>query len=151
MAGSARPETTIAGVTNAGAVEPREVRSLRETWRFAIAERCRGPLRRLRQANPEVTDPRMRLSPLTVVLGLALGGTGAQAHEVKHGSIAIVHPWVLATVVPSANAVVSFKIKNGGKHADQLVSVSSPRAPQAELVDAQNSHLDRVGVQAHTR
>ena len=90
----------------------------------------------------------MRLSPLTAVLGLALGGTGALAHEVKHGEIAIVHPWVMATVVPSANAVVSFKIRNGGKHDDQLVSASSPLAPHAELVDVQNSHLNRVEVKA---
>ena len=88
----------------------------------------------------------MRLSPLTAILGLLLGATGALAHEVKHGSIAIVHPSVMATVVASANAVVSFKIRNGGKRADQLVSASSPLAPQAELVDAQNINLNRVEV-----
>lgn len=64
---------------------------------------------------------------------LLLPACFASAHEYKVGELEIAHPWS-QELPPNAPTVAAyFVIHNNGKSADQLESVSSPIAGQAQL------------------
>ena len=59
--------------------------------------------------------------------------TPIQAHDIKHKSLLIVHPWAHETK-DTATADIYMTIRNSGRVADRLVSVSTGRAGQVQLV-----------------
>lgn len=73
---------------------------------------------------------------LAFALGLALlAVTPIQAHDIKHKSLQIVHPWAHESKDPAATtADVYMTIRNNGRNGDRLVSVTTDRAGQAQLV-----------------
>jgi periplasmic copper chaperone A len=74
----------------------------------------------------------MALAPLIV--------TPIQAHDIKHKALQIVHPWTHETGAHESkdkmatSADVYMTIRNSGRTADRLVSVSTSRSGQAQLV-----------------
>ena len=69
-------------------------------------------------------------------IALAIGtGTLAQAHDIKHKSLQIVHPWAHESKEKSAqSADIYMTIRNRGRSPDRLVSASTSRAGQAQLI-----------------
>ncbi|MBV8679948.1 MAG: copper chaperone PCu(A)C [Aquitalea sp.] len=84
----------------------------------------------------------MSLSRLfTLFAGLLLAAT-VSAHSFKLGALELGHPWSRAMPEASPTGAAYLSIKNTGKEADTLLSVSTPRADKAEL----HVHLNDNGV-----
>ena len=66
-------------------------------------------------------------------MALAIDTASTQAHDIKHKALQIVHPWAHETKDTVA-ADVYMTIRNRGRVADRLVSVSTVRAHQVQLV-----------------
>jgi len=79
-----------------------------------------------------------RLALLSVAAALAgpsLGSSLASAHEYKAGSIEIDHPWSRAMPPGAKTGVGYLVLKNEGKGADRLTSITSPVATAVEVHD----------------
>jgi copper(I)-binding protein len=70
------------------------------------------------------------------VLALVAGTAAACAHSIKTRSLEIVHPWAHETSAAGGDAVVSMRIRNQGKVADQLVGATTTAADRIEIVTA---------------
>jgi periplasmic copper chaperone A len=81
-----------------------------------------------------------------LALGLAamLATGAATAHEIKHKSIKIVHPWVFETEGP--RAVLRATLKNSGEAAERLLRGSTPLADKVSIVDAKGKPLSGVTI-----
>lgn len=67
-----------------------------------------------------------------IFAALVLASPGpAAAHEFKLGPITIAHPWVRATTIKVTGAF--FTLRNTGKTAVRLLSVTSPAASRVEM------------------
>jgi periplasmic copper chaperone A len=61
--------------------------------------------------------------------------SGPQAHDIKHKALQIVHPWAHETTDKAAtSADVYMTIRNSARAADRLISVSTGRAGQVQLI-----------------
>ena len=67
----------------------------------------------------------------------------AQAHEYKAGDLTIEHPWARPTAGSMMMGAAYLTLKNAGKEADTLKSVSSP---DAEMVEIHENIHDEGGV-----
>ena len=80
----------------------------------------------------------MRLHLAAVALASLLSqalSSGAQAHDIKHKALQIVHPWAHETKdKATTSADVYMTIRNSGRGTDRLVSASTSRAGQVQLV-----------------
>lgn len=66
---------------------------------------------------------------------LSIGLGSALAHDIKHKSLQIVHPWAHeSTGAEAASADVYMVIRNKGRGGDRLLSATSARAQQVQLV-----------------
>jgi periplasmic copper chaperone A len=75
---------------------------------------------------------------LMAVALLAASPTLAQAHEIKHKTLQIVHPWAHEskdTSQPSADVYMT--IRNLGRGGDRLLSARTKRSGQVQLVPIQ--------------
>ena len=84
-----------------------------------------------------MTLPRL----LTLLSGLLLAAT-VSAHSFTLGALELGHPWSRTMPEASPTGAVYLSIKNKGKEADTLLSVSTPRADKAQL----HVHLNDNGV-----
>ena len=73
--------------------------------------------------------------------GLIFAGFAAQAQEYKLGDITIGHPWARPTAGTNMMGAAYLTLKNSGKEADTLKSVSSPDAEKAEI----HEHIHDAG------
>jgi periplasmic copper chaperone A len=80
----------------------------------------------------------MRSHLFTVALAamsMPMLATAVPAHDIKHKSLQIVHPWAHESKdKTSPSADVYMTIRNSGRVADRLVSASSARSGQVQLV-----------------
>ncbi len=66
--------------------------------------------------------------------------TSAHAHDIKHKTLQIVHPWAFETKASetkdpaAATAEVYMTIRNSGRQSDRLVSAATTRAGQVQLI-----------------
>ena len=75
-----------------------------------------------------------KLTGLVAGIGMLLTAVTASAHEIKHKSLEIIHPWTPAAADQSErDAAVDMRIRNLGKMPDRLLSTSSARASKAQL------------------
>lgn len=63
----------------------------------------------------------------------ALGAVAASAHELKVGTLEIVHPWARATPASAKNGAGYLTVINSGQEADRLVGVECACAASAML------------------
>jgi periplasmic copper chaperone A len=70
---------------------------------------------------------------LLPIVFLTLLSTAGAAHEIKVGELVIVHPMVDEAEKGQASAQGSLDIRNEGKAADQLLSITSEFAEQATI------------------
>ncbi len=70
----------------------------------------------------------MRMPWRAAAAGLMFTAFAAQAHEYKVGDLTIGHPWARPTAGPNMLGAAYMTLKNNGKEADTLESVSSPDA-----------------------
>jgi len=68
-----------------------------------------------------------------IALGLGLAAPSLSAHEIKLGSLTIVHPWARATPPGAEVAGGYMTIKNSGAEPDRLIGVEVDIAGRAEL------------------
>jgi copper(I)-binding protein len=70
-------------------------------------------------------------------LGLAalVAAGSAAAHETKHKSLTVIHPWVHETETPEAT--LHIRIKNTGRAAERLLRATSPLADKIVVLDPQ--------------
>ena len=73
--------------------------------------------------------------------GLIFASFAAQAQEYKLGDITIGHPWARPTAGANMMGAAYLTLKNSGKEADTLKSVSSPDAEKAEI----HEHIHDAG------
>jgi periplasmic copper chaperone A len=77
----------------------------------------------------------MRILSISATLAALLLPHTAQAHDIKHGNLQIVHPWAHQSGAQNAStAGVYMLIRNLGQTPDRLVSASTARAGQVNLV-----------------
>ncbi|MFN3518029.1 MAG: copper chaperone PCu(A)C [Sphingomonas sp.] len=70
---------------------------------------------------------------LPLIMACASLSLPAAAQDVRKGDITISQPWSRATAPRAAVGAGYAQIRNGGKTADRLISVSTPRAARVEL------------------
>jgi copper(I)-binding protein len=75
---------------------------------------------------------------VALLLALTLTPPMALAHSHKKNGLEIIHPWTFAMAEPRVqNIAVYMTIKNDTKSADRLLSVTTPHAEKAELIEPQ--------------
>lgn len=55
------------------------------------------------------------------------------AHEYRHGTLEIDHPWARSTPPAAKNGAAYLEVRNTGSEPDRLIAVSTPAAEKAEL------------------
>jgi copper(I)-binding protein len=84
-----------------------------------------------------------------LALGFAavLATGAATAHEIKHKTIRIVHPWVLET--EGQQAALRATLKNSGDRAERLLRGSTALASKVSIVDVKGKELSGVTIPPH--
>jgi periplasmic copper chaperone A len=75
----------------------------------------------------------MRMAWKAAAAGLMFTAFAAHGQEYKVGDLTIEHPWARPTAGPNMLGAAYMTLKNGGKEADTLESVSSPDAEMAMI------------------
>jgi periplasmic copper chaperone A len=93
---------------------------------------------------------------LTVCLLMLLAAPAA-AHEIKVGSLEIVHPWARATAGAAKTGAIYMRIENNGDTDDQLISMATDAAERVEMHTSSEENgvasmqkVDAIDLPAHS-